>query len=62
MSQLIVPKYVLDDLRKFIAENYHVVLPHSILIAQAFCLRFNKYGMEFGVCAISDTVEYLITQ
>jgi hypothetical protein len=60
-SQLPVPKYVLDDLSKFI-ENYHGILPNSTLIAQAFCMRFNEYGMEFGVYAISDTVEYVLTQ
>jgi len=60
-SQLPVPKYVLDDLSKFI-ENYHGILPHSILIAQSFCLRFNEYGKEYGVSAISDTVEYVLTQ
>ncbi|WP_048064872.1 hypothetical protein [Methanosarcina acetivorans] len=59
MSYLIIPKYVLDDINGFIHENYHHSLPHSLLIAQAFCLRFNDYGNEFGVSEITDAVEYV---
>jgi len=62
MSHLIVPKYVLDDINKFIHVNYmnyHDSLPHSLIIAQAFCLRFKDYGNEFGVSEITDAVEYV---
>ncbi len=62
MSHLIVPKYVLDDINKFIHVNYlnyHDSLPHSLIIAQAFCLRFKDYGNDFGVSVITDAVEYV---
>jgi hypothetical protein len=62
MSYLIVPKYVLDDINEFIHVNYvnyHDSLPHSLIIAQAFCLRFKDYGNEFGVSEITDAVEYV---
>jgi hypothetical protein len=59
MSNSIIPKYVLDDIDRFIHENYHYSLPHSLLIAQAFCLRFKGYGNEFGVSEITDDVEYI---
>jgi hypothetical protein len=58
-SQLLVPKYVLDDLNKFISENYHNPLPHPLIISQAFCLRFIDYGKYFGMPAITYAVEYL---
>ena len=61
ISQLIFPKYVLDDLGKFISNNYHKSLSHSLIIAQAFCLRFKEYGNNFGVSAITDAVEYMRT-
>jgi hypothetical protein len=59
MSHLIIPKYVFDDIDRFIHENYHYSLPHSLLISQAFCLRFKDYGNEFGVSEITDAVEYV---
>lgn len=59
MSNSMVPQYVLDDINRFIHENYHYSLPHSLLIAQAFCLRFKDYGNEFGVSEITDAVEYI---
>jgi hypothetical protein len=62
MSHLLVPKYVLDDINEFIRVNYinyHDSLPHSLIIAQAFCLRFKDYGNDFGVSAITDAVEYV---
>ena len=59
MPQLIVSKYVLDDLENFISENYYMFLPHTLLIAQAFCLKFKEYGTDFGVYAIANAVEYV---
>ncbi len=60
ISQSIVPKYVLDDIREFIRVNYHYSLPHPLIIAQAFCLRFKEYGNNFGVSLITSAVEYVI--
>ncbi|MDQ1275716.1 MAG: hypothetical protein QG610_1291 [Euryarchaeota archaeon] len=62
MLHTIVPKYVLDDINNFIRTNYvnfHISLPHSLIIAQAFCLRFKEYGNDFGVSVIADAVEYV---
>jgi len=49
----------LDDLEKFISENYYMFLPHPLLIAQAFCLKFKEYGTDFGIYAIANAVEYV---
>ncbi|AKB60716.1 hypothetical protein [Methanosarcina mazei] len=62
MSHLIVPERVLDDINEFIRTNYtnfHHSLPHSLIISQAFCLRFKEYGNDFGVSVIADAVEYV---
>jgi hypothetical protein len=59
MPQIVLPKSMLDDLHKFISFNYSKQLPHSILIAQSFMLRFPKYGNDIGLSAISDAVEYV---
>jgi hypothetical protein len=58
MNQAIVPQDVLDDLSKFISSFSH--LPHPLLIAQKFCLKYNNYGKQFGFPAIVDMVEHLI--
>jgi hypothetical protein len=60
MPQLLIPKSMLDDLHMFISFNYSKQLPHSILIAQSFMLKFPKYGNDIGLTAISDSVEYVI--
>jgi hypothetical protein len=59
VPQLIFPKYVLDDLKNLISENYYMFLPHPLLIAQAFCLKFKEYGTDFRVYAIANAVEYV---
>jgi hypothetical protein len=59
MPQLLLPQNILDDLHKFISFNYSKQLPHSILIAQSFMLKFPKYGNEIGLTLISDAVEYV---
>ena len=59
MQQVTLPKCVYSDLNKFISTNYSGHLPHSLLIAQTFCLRFQKYGKKFSLCTITDAVEYI---
>ena len=59
MTQAMVPKYVLDELDKFISENYHKPLPHPLIISQAFCLRYKNYGRCFGMPAITSAIEYV---
>ena len=62
MPQLMYPNYILDDLRMFISENYHLKLPHSLLIAQAFILRCPKYGKKFGLPTINSIIEEWMKQ
>jgi hypothetical protein len=50
---------MLDDLHKFIYSNYPNTLPHSLLVAQSFMLKFPKYGNEFSFSTITNAVEYL---
>jgi hypothetical protein len=57
MSLFILPEYVLDELNRFINENYRYKLPYSIIIANAFCCKFKCYEIEFGVAAITDAIE-----
>lgn len=60
MTQLILPEYAYNDLRKFIYTNYAEHLPHPLLIAQAFCLRFEEYGKKYDLSTITDAVEAII--
>jgi hypothetical protein len=58
INQAIVPQNVLDDLSKFISSFSD--LPHPLLIAQKFCLKYNDYGKQFGLPVIVGIVEHLI--
>jgi hypothetical protein len=60
VQQITLPDYVYVDLNKFISTNYSKNLPHPLLIAQAFCLRFQEHGKKYGLSAITDNVEYII--
>jgi hypothetical protein len=57
MSQLKIPNNVFDDLSRFIKEMYAKPLPNSLLIAQAFILKYPEYGTELGLPAINSAVE-----
>jgi len=57
MSPFSLPKYVFDDLDRFIHEIYPKSLPNSLLIAQAFCLEYPDYGKEYGLSVISNAIE-----
>lgn len=57
MSQFILPQQVLEDLNKFINENYQYEFPHSIIIAKSFCNKFKDYEKKFGIYAIIDAIE-----
>ena len=46
IPQVSMPKRMLDDLHRFISYNYSKQLPHSLLVAQSFMLKFPKYGKE----------------
>jgi hypothetical protein len=56
MPYLMISQNVLYDINRFIYENYDYSVPHSLLIAQAFCLKFKGYGNEFGISEITDAV------
>ena len=60
MSQLTLPEYVYEDLKKFIYINYSGQLPHPLLLAQAFCLRFEEYGKKYDLSTITSAVEDII--
>jgi hypothetical protein len=57
-NQAMVPQNVLDDLSKFISSFSD--LPHPLLIAQKFCLKYNDYEKQFGLLEIMAMVEHLI--
>lgn len=57
MPQLKIPEQVLIDLSSFISKNYPNYLPNSLLIAQAFILKYQDYGREFGLSAINFAIE-----
>lgn len=57
MHQLNVPQHVIDDLDRFIFENYHKNLPNSLLIAQAFILKYPDHGKEYGLTFINNVIE-----
>jgi hypothetical protein len=60
MQQITLPECVYSDLNMFISTCYSKHLPHPLLIAQAFCLRFQEYGKKYGLSTITDNVEYII--
>jgi hypothetical protein len=57
MPQLKIPEPVFNDLGSFISKNYQNYLPNSLLIAQAFILKHQDYGREFGLSAINCAIE-----
>ena len=60
MTQLSLPENVYNDLKRFIYTNYPVQLPHPLLIAQAFCLKFEEYGKKYDFSTITNAVEDII--
>jgi hypothetical protein len=56
-TQIILPEHVLNDLIRFINEKYQRQLPHSLLIAQAFILKHQDHGKEYGLPAINCAIE-----
>jgi hypothetical protein len=62
MAEPIIPDYDLDDISNFISNNYPSGLPNSLLIAQAFILKYTDYGKEFGLPVINKVIESRIEQ
>ena len=49
MIWLSVPDYVFDDICLFVSENYsNNTSNDSLLITQAFVLKYPDYGRKFG--------------
>jgi hypothetical protein len=57
MALLRIPQPVFNDLVRFVSENYSESLPNSLLIAQAFILKYPGHGRKFGLSAINKAVE-----
>jgi hypothetical protein len=57
MPMLIIPKHVIDDLISFISKKYPTDLPNSLLIAQAFILKYPDHGKKYGLAAINYAIE-----
>ena len=57
LPQLKIPKHVFDDLSRSISKSYSNHLPNSLIIAQAFILKYQDYGREFGLSAINYAIE-----
>ena len=57
-----IPQNVLEDLTKFVSQThkYNGRLPNSLLIAQAFIMKYPDYGREYGLSAINSAIEYVI--
>jgi hypothetical protein len=62
MSSLLLSNKVIEDLNSFISSNYPNYLPNSLLIAQAFILKYQNYGKEFGLTVINKAIEDGIKQ
>jgi hypothetical protein len=61
-TQKILPEHVLDDVIRYINCKYQKPLPNSLMIAQAFILRYPDYGKDFGLPAINKAIEDVIKQ
>lgn len=52
-----VPQNVYDDLSNFISKTYNRDLPNTLIIAQAFILKYPAYGREYGLSTINSVIE-----
>jgi hypothetical protein len=57
MIRLSVPDYVFDDICRFISENYSSNISNSLLIAQAFVLKYPDCGRKVGLSEINKIIE-----
>jgi hypothetical protein len=57
MHQLKVPQCVIDDLGRFISGKYTKDLPNTLLIAQAFILKYPHHGRKYGLPIINRAIE-----
>ena len=52
-----IPRHVLNDLTNFIYQTYFNRLPNSLLISQAFIMKYPEYGKKFGLSEINKMIE-----
>lgn len=57
MPKVKIPQYAIDDLDRFIFANYQKNLPNSLLMAQAFILKYPYHGKNYGLSIINKTIE-----
>lgn len=57
MVQTLQPQPFLDDLTRFISERYPKELPNSLLIAQAFILKYPDHGRMYGLTEITRVID-----
>jgi len=62
MPQLKLPEHVISDLDRFIYEIYSQYLPNSLLVAQAFILKYPHHGRVYGLPAINYEIEQRIQE
>lgn len=62
MPRLKLSDTVFDDLVSFISATYSNELPNSLLIAQAFILKYPVYGRKYGLPVINKAIEDGIKQ
>jgi hypothetical protein len=61
-TQKILPENVLDDIIRYINCKYQKPLPNSLLISQAFMLRYPEYGIKYGLPVINKAIDDGIKQ
>jgi hypothetical protein len=61
-TQKALPEHVFNDIIRFISCKYLKPLPNSLLIAQAFILKYPAYGKEYGLPVINKAIEEGIKQ
>jgi hypothetical protein len=52
-----IPTSVFEDICRYISAMYQFYFPNSLLIAQAFILKYPNYGRKFGLSAINYAIE-----
>jgi len=57
MTRQTIPEIIFDDLISFISENYQNGLPNSLLVAQAFILKYPDHGREYGLPGINKAID-----
>ncbi len=57
MIAISIPQNVFGEITNFISKTCRSDLPNSLLIAQAFIMRYPEYGREYGLSIINSVIE-----